>query len=97
MAKKVWDAFTDDERALNEGQETDIYIRNMNPDAGRYKYGGRYVRAIVSSKPQEHPDWDELWLRWSRGYLRPKPWAIKVLKELGEIQLVPWAGDTAGH
>jgi hypothetical protein len=94
MAKNVYDCFTDDEATLKEGHEVDVYIRSLAP--GRYKYAGRYVRAIVSSQPEEHPEWDELWLRWSRGYLRPRPWAIKVLRELGEIKLVPWAGETGG-
>jgi len=66
-----------------EGQEIELTIRDLT--AGREKYNGRNVRAMVSSSPDKLPGGDILWIRSGTGVLHPKPWAIKITEELGEF------------
>jgi len=84
MAKKEYDTFCDDPTTLGEGKVV-IAIRELTPDNPRKKYLTRYVEAVISKEPEKMPDADILWLRWQRGRLHPKPWAIKVQAEKGEF------------
>ena len=67
---------------LSDGKECDLLVKDLNP--GRRKYETRFVRAKVASSLAKLPDSDVLWIRNYLGYLHPKPWAIKITKELGE-------------
>lgn len=58
-----------------ENEETIIEIQN--PETMERMY----VRAIVSSKAEDLPDGDVLWLYTSAGR-EDKPWRIKILKEV---------------
>jgi hypothetical protein len=78
-------AFVETLNELPEGQELELYVKDLKP--GVEKYDTRYVRAIVSSTPDKLPGADTLWLRSSMGVLHPKPWAIKLLSDLGEYKL----------
>ncbi len=82
--KKEYDTFVDDLLTLRQGEEIDIAIRDLTP--GVTKYDTRYVKAMVADSPEKLPDGEVLWLRFQRGRLRPKPWAIKVVEELGEFK-----------
>lgn len=64
-----------------DGKETELVIKNLAP--GPRKYEARCVRALVSSFRESMPDADTLWIRTRLGYLKPKPWAIKITQELG--------------
>jgi hypothetical protein len=72
--------FVPDFKNFPDGKETDIVIKSLSP--GPRKYEARYVKALVSSTPDTIPDGDTLWIRTRLGYLRPKPWAIKIIEEL---------------
>lgn len=60
-----------------------IFIKDLTP--GQRKYDSRLVLAQISDQPQEGPDWDRLWLRSESGRKLEKPWAIKIVKEMGEV------------
>ena len=83
--KKEYDQFIlfEDVGEMPEG-EVNITVRELTPDDHRKKYLARYVKAKVSSDPDKMPEGDVLWLRWQRGRLYPKPWAIKIMEELSE-------------
>ena len=84
MTSKEYDTFIDDPEALPQGKEVELLIRDMNP--GVEKYTTKRVLSIVSEDIQSLPGGDILWIRWTRGGLRPKPWAIKIVRELELIQ-----------
>lgn len=73
--------FVMDFAGFPDGEETELVIKDLTP--GPRKYEARYVRALVSSSPESMPDADMLWIRTRLGYLKPKPWAIKITQELG--------------
>lgn len=75
MAKQ-YDIFVDDLNQLPEGKEMVLAVRN-NED-----YKTMAVKAIVSRSEEAMPKGDILWLRYSRGRLRPEPWRIKIVEEL---------------
>jgi len=60
-----------------------IFIKDLTP--GPRKYDSRLALVQTSDQPQEGPDWDVLWLRSEAGRKLEKPWAVKILKELGEV------------
>jgi hypothetical protein len=72
---------------LPEGQEVELYVKDLTP--GIQKYDTRYVSAIIASTSEKLPGADILWLRYSMGTLHPKPWAIKIIRELGEYKPMP--------
>jgi hypothetical protein len=72
MAKQ-YDTFVDDLATLPEGKEVVLAVRNLED------FKTIAVKAVVSSTGEEG---DLLWLRFSRGRLREKPWRIKVIEEL---------------
>lgn len=82
--KKEYVTFTRDLASLAQNKETDITIRELTPTQHKHKYNAKIVKAILSSKPDKLPDGDTLWVRSWTGVLHPKPWAIKVLSEIGE-------------
>lgn len=86
---KEYDTFVDSLADLADGKEMDIALRELTPDQRKKKYKTIYVLAKVSSSTANLPDGDKLWVRFSMGHLHPKPWAIKVIKELGEYKHIP--------
>ena len=83
---KEYDTFVYSLDELPEGKECRIAIRDLAP--GKYKYGTRYVKALVSSSAEKLPDGDTLWVRSELGRLYQQPWKIKVIEQLGDL------GDT---
>lgn len=75
MAKQ-YDIFVDDLNQLTEGKEILLALRNIED------FKTMAVKAIVSSSEETMPNGDILWLRYSRGRLRSKPWRIKIVQEL---------------
>lgn len=86
MAKE-YDAFVDDISTIKEGEEITIAIRETDI------YKTRVVKAVVSSKKEELPDGDTLWLRYNRGYLRPEPWYIKIKEDVPGLLVKEARGD----
>ena len=84
MAKKEYDSFIDNPEGLADG-EIKLAVRELTPDDRRKKYLTRYVKAQISRDPAKMPDGDVLWLRWQRGRRYPKPFAVKIVQELGEF------------
>ena len=82
--KKEYDSFIDNPEGLADG-EINLAVRELTPDDRRKKYLTRYVKAQISRDPAKMPDWDVLWLRWQRGRRYPKPFAVKIVQELGEF------------
>lgn len=64
---------------LKDGQEQELDIRDTQ------NFETRRVRAVISSSPEKLPGVDILRIRWQRGQLEKKPWAIKITKELGGV------------
>lgn len=81
--KKQYLTFVEKLESLTEGREIELLIKDLAP--GRRKYDSRYVKAIVQSNPEKLPDSDVLWIRGLIGLLYPEPYAIKILKEVGEF------------
>ena len=79
-----YDTFVEKLGDLREKEEVELTIRDLNP--GRHKYESRYVRAILANSIDQLPGRDVLWIRFTMGFLHPKPWAIKIAAELGEYQ-----------
>ena len=79
-----YSTFVETLEELPEGQEVELYVKDLTP--GIAKYDTRYVRAIVSRNPDKLPGADILWIRFSMGVLHPKPWAIEIVRELGEYK-----------
>jgi len=68
---------------LIERREIELTIKDLTP--GPRKYKNHVVKAILSSSPEKLPDSDILRVRSWTGRLYPEPWAIKIVKEVGEI------------
>ncbi|MBI3016196.1 MAG: phenylphosphate carboxylase subunit gamma [Candidatus Tectomicrobia bacterium] len=83
MAGKEYLTFVDSLDNLKQGTEIEPLIKDLTP--GRTKYEARYVKAVVSDDPDTLPGSDLLWVRGLVGRLYPKPWGIKILKEVGEL------------
>lgn len=64
---------------LKDGEEQELDIRDTQ------HYETRRVMAVVSSRPDRLPGADILRIRWQRGQLEEKPWAIRITKELGGV------------
>ena len=88
--KKEYDIFVDALADLPEGRELNLTVRDLAP--GPRKYEARYVKAIVSSKPEQMPEAATLWVRFQRGHLHPHPWAINILEQLGEYEVAAQVG-----
>lgn len=81
--KREYMTFVSGLEDLLEGQEIDIFVRDLTP--GRRKFNGKRVKAVVSSSPEQLPEGDILWIRSLIGVLYPKPWYIHIKKSLD-----PW-------
>ncbi len=64
---------------LQEGTGV-ITIKDLTP--GKKKYKHTYVRAELASDPKKLPGADVLWIRGPLGYMRGKPWAIKIIENV---------------
>lgn len=82
MAKEYL-TFVESLKDLAEDKEMELTIKDLTP--GPRKYDARYVRAKLSSEPKKLAGADTLWVRFRMGVLHPKPYAIKITKELGEL------------
>ncbi len=82
--KKEYVTFTPALADLEQNKETQIAIRDLTPKEHKRKYDTKLVKAILSSSPDKLPDGDTLWVRSWTGVLHPKPWAIKILGDIGE-------------
>lgn len=83
MGKKEYLTFIGKLETLTQGQEIELLIKDLT--SSREKYDARYVKAIVSSDPENLPDGDVLWIKGWVGVAYPNPWAIKIIDELGEF------------
>ena len=83
MAKEYLVFVEDIKKELLEGQEILLTIKDLTP--GKRKYENRIVKAVVSSLPDKLPGGDILRVRSWTGVLYPKPWAIKIVEEAGEV------------
>jgi hypothetical protein len=68
---------------LREGEEVVLTIKDLTP--GSRKYENRVVKAIVFSSPAKLPGGNILRVRSWTGVLYPRPWAIKIVEEMGEV------------
>ena len=80
--KREYDTYVEALDELPQGKEVSMAVRDLTP--GPRKYDSRYVKAVVSSNPEDLPDGDVLWIRLQLGTKHPHPWAIMVLETLGE-------------
>jgi hypothetical protein len=86
--KREYQTFVRQFKDLKEGQQ-ELFIKDLTP--GPRKYDTRHVLAELASRPEKMPDGDILRIRSESGILHPRPWAIKVLKELPEsVASQPW-------
>jgi len=83
MARNEYLTFVGKPEDLAQGKEIELLVKDLTP--GPRKYDARYVRAIVGEDPQGMPDADVLWIRGFVGVLYPRPWAIRVVREVGEF------------
>ncbi len=83
MAKKEYLTFVGKLEDLLQGEDIELLVKDLAP--GRRKYDAHYVRALVSNDPQELPEADVLWIRGWVGVLYPKPWAIRITRNIGEF------------
>ncbi|MBU2607818.1 MAG: phenylphosphate carboxylase subunit gamma [Chloroflexi bacterium] len=79
---KEYSTFVSAPQGLPEGQEIKLAIKDLTP--GPRKYDCRIVKAIVASSSDRIEGGDVLWLKSLVGITSPKPWAIKILEELGD-------------
>lgn len=84
---KEYATFVSDPEILPQSKEIKLAIKDLTP--GRRKYDCRIVTAIVASDPNKLKGADVLWLRSRVGVLFPKPWAIKIIAELGDSMPYP--------
>ena len=90
---KEYSTFVSDPERLPEGQEIKLAIKDLTP--GPRKYDCRIVKAILSSSPGGIKGGDVLWLKSLVGASFPKPWAIKIVEEVGDsIPRLPYQGVT---
>ena len=80
MKKKEYLTFVHSIADLPDGKTIKLVIKDLTP--GPRKYDARYVQARLSKEPLEGDD--VLWVRSRVGYLYPKSWSIKIIKELPE-------------
>jgi hypothetical protein len=79
---KEWVIFVSRMEDLADDKESVVTIRDLSP--GPRKYNAKVVKARISSRPETIPDGDVLWVRSWIGHLHPKPWAIKIVEEVGD-------------
>jgi hypothetical protein len=76
-----YEAFVADLKALSDGAEVMLTIRDLTP--GRRKYNARIVRGIVSRNAGAASPGDVLWVRSIVGRKLPDPWSLQIVEELG--------------
>jgi hypothetical protein len=87
MARE-WQTFVRKFDDMKEG-EVEIFIKDLT--SGPQKYDTKHVLATVSKSKKALPDSDTLWIRGESGLKHPKPWYIKIHKELNEwVPGKPW-------
>jgi hypothetical protein len=87
MAKE-WQTFVRKFEDMKEG-EIDIFVKDLTP--GPKKYDTRHVMARIARSRKTLPKGDILWVRGESGLKSPKPWFIKIQKELPEwVAGKPW-------
>ena len=90
--KKEYLTFVPDIKDLVENREVTLTIKDLTP--GRSKYDARIVKAVLSSTAGKLPEGDVLRVRSWTGVLYPQPWAIKIIKDLGETEAGLPHGET---
>lgn len=78
--RKIWETFLRRPGDLREGVEIPLVLRDLSP--GPRKYGMSHVVALVSRKPEDLAEMDELQVRTVVGVLMPERWGIKILRDL---------------
>jgi len=88
---KEYSTFISDPQALPEGKEINLAIKDLTP--GPRKYDCRIVKAVIAGSPDKLEGADVLWLKSLVGITFAKPWAIKIVEELGDsIPRPPYHG-----
>jgi hypothetical protein len=88
---KEYKVFLEKGEELKENEEIEIEVKDLT------SFDTNRVRAIVSSRPEELPGADRLWLQFEGHYEVEKqhPWAIKILEvfeeEVKEVEIAPKA------
>lgn len=80
---REWVVFVTRMEEIQDGQENVLTIRDLSP--GPRKYNARVVKALVSSDPERIPNAEVLWIRSWIGHLHPKPWAMRIIEEVGDF------------
>ena len=88
MAKE-FESFVRDAARLRNGREVVLALRDLT--AGRKKYRGLNVRAVVSQPPR--PDEPLLWIRSIVGVKDPEPYSVRILAELPDVFAAPPYSD----
>ncbi len=78
--RKIWETFLRRPGDLREGVAIPLVLRDLNP--GPRKYGMCHVVALVSRKPEDLAEMDELQVRTVVGVLLPESWGVKILRDL---------------
>lgn len=91
---REWIIFVSRMEDIADGEENVLTIRDLSP--GPKKYNAKVVKALVSSRPETVPDGDVLWIRSWIGRLHPKPWRIRIIKEVGDFLPGIPHGETVG-
>jgi hypothetical protein len=78
---KEYQTFVEHLDELQDGKELVLGIQDLTP--GRRKYNRQIVKAKIYKSIDTVPGADVLWLRTLAGALHPKPWAIKIVEDLG--------------
>lgn len=87
---KQYEAFFAEPGSVPQGKPIRFFVRDLTP--GPRKYDGRFVKAIVSSSPEELPGDDTLRLRSFGGRLYARVLFIQIIEELGEcVPGIPYA------
>lgn len=82
--KKEYDTFVSSLDELPDGRQIELVIRDLAP--GPRQYDSRWVSAVIYNSPEKTADADVLWVRFPLGFLHAEPYAIKVLKVLGDYK-----------
>ena len=81
--KKEYDTFILNDEKLPDGKECRLAIRDLA--SGKHKYSTLFVKALVSSSPEQLPEGDNLWVRTELGHLyNKKPWKIKIIEQFND-------------
>jgi len=90
--KKEYRVFVPDIKDLVEDNEIRLTVKDLS--SGRSKYSALIVQAVVSSDPKRLPGADRLEVMSWTGVPYPKPWAIKIVKQLEDTEAGLPHGET---